>query len=59
MVYPVVKEFEKVNAFFQASKACPDKIVQELDMHYRALRARLYDSRGNAKALSLVDFGRN
>lgn len=53
---PIVTEFERVNAFFQSDKADPNASIVELDLHYRSLNARVYDTRGNQKALSLVDF---
>ena len=54
---PIVTEFERVNAFFQSNKADPDKVVAELNLHFLSIKSRVYDSHGNPKALSLVDFG--
>ncbi|CAK8684938.1 unnamed protein product [Clavelina lepadiformis] len=51
MVAPVIQEFEKVNAFFQASKADPEKMVSELDVHYKTLKQRLYDTRFQSELL--------
>ena len=53
---PGVTEFERVNAFFQSSKANPDKAFGELDLHHRTLESRVYDNRGNQKSLSQIDF---
>lgn len=54
---PVVTEFERVNAFFQSSKANPDKALEELDLHHRSLKSRVHDSRRNQKSVSQIDFG--
>jgi hypothetical protein len=54
---PVVAEFERVNAIFQASSADPDFLVKELTAHYRALKCRVQDNQGNPKSVSQVDFG--
>ena len=54
---PVITEFERVNAFFQSSKANPDKALGELDLHHRSLKSRVYDNCGNQKSLSQIDFG--
>jgi len=54
---PIVKEFESTNTLFQATKANPEDMVQELDILHKALKSRLKDSCGNDLALSLVDFG--
>lgn len=53
----IVKEFEQVNAFFQATNADPEKMVKELDLHYRSLRQRLFYVQGQTLAMSLVEFG--
>ena len=54
---PIVTEFERVNAFFQADKADPNVALDELNCLFRSLKTRVSDSHGNEKALSLVDFG--
>eukprot|EP00795_Rhopilema_esculentum_P002576 gene2576-769_t len=56
-VTPVVSEFEKVNSFFQATNADPEKIEQELDMHYRSLKLRVLDNVGNCLPIEQIDFG--
>jgi hypothetical protein len=54
---PVVSEFERLNATFQAVTADPDFLLKELTMLYETLRSRLYDVRGNPKTVAQIDFG--
>lgn len=54
---PIITEFERVNAFFQSDKADPNVALSELNLHFRSLKARVYDTKGNERAISLVDFG--
>ena len=54
---PVVKEFEEVNALFQATDADPEILVKELNIHYQSLKQRVYDRNGDLLPLSSVKFG--
>ena len=54
---PIVDDFEKTNIFFQASKADPEGMTDELDILYTSMKSRVKDPRGNWLALSLVGFG--
>lgn len=56
-VTPIVQEFESLNCKFQAESCDAEKLFQELNTLQVTLRGRLYDDRGNKKAISLVDFG--
>ena len=55
--YAIVCEFETVNGFFQATKADPQEMFQQLDVHYKGLKSRIYDVRGNKLSLSKADYG--
>jgi hypothetical protein len=54
---PVVAEFERVNSFFQSEKIDPEEMTSVLNQHYQSLRNRIFDSKGQQKSLSLIDFG--
>ena len=54
---PVVKEFDQINKFFQATNADPEAMSQQLNMCYVALKRRVCDDSGNELATSRVDFG--
>lgn len=54
---PIIKEFDQVNCFFQATRADPEEMVKELDILHQSLKQRIKDKTGNTLALSLVDFG--
>ena len=54
---PLVQEFERVNALFQCTNGDPHHLSQSLLLHYHSLYNRLYDSKGNRKMLTNVDFG--
>lgn len=41
---PVVTEFERVNAFFQATDIEANEVVRELNLYYNSLSCRVYDS---------------
>ena len=56
-VTPVIMEFERLNAFFQATDADPQDLEAELSQHQEALRARVYAADGSPRATSSVDFG--
>lgn len=44
-VSPLVSEFERVNAFFQATDADPEEMFTELDTHHKSLRGRVFATR--------------
>jgi len=50
-------EFERSNAFFQATYVDPSELDKEVDMHHRSLRRRLFDRLGHEVSLDRVDFG--
>ena len=54
---PIIFEFEKLNATFQATTADPEKLMKELDMHHQSLRKRLFDANGLSLSLCRVDMG--
>jgi hypothetical protein len=54
---PIVKEFERVNVFFQATQSDPEEIVKQLDILHKSLKQQVIDHRNNVLALSMVDFG--
>lgn len=54
---PIVSEFDRVNSTFQAPKADPQYLINELTLHYRSLYNREYDSDRNCLPLESVDFG--
>lgn len=54
---PVVTEFERVNAFFQATDIDPHEMIKELNLYYCSLRNRVYDSSGLPLPSAKVDFG--
>ena len=56
-ITPIIKEFDKINKFFQATNADPEAMTQQLEMHYRSLRGRVFDIDGNQLSISRVDFG--
>ena len=54
---PIVTEFERVNAFFQATNADPEDMVKELFLLHSTLRFRIYGSGDVLLPTSRVDFG--
>ena len=56
-VLQIVQEFERVNATFQKTNADPFDLCEELRLHHRSLRNRVFDSLGRKKALYEIDFG--
>lgn len=56
-ITPIVQDFERVNALFQATDADPHQLENILDQHYRALKMRLYDGHGNRRGPKNVDLG--
>ena len=54
---PCVQEFERLNAFFQKTKADPHELHNELLMHYKSLESRIYDTDHKKKYIHNVDFG--
>ena len=55
-ITPIVKEFDKINKYFQATDADPEAMSQQLHMHYASLKGRVYDD-GNELSISRIDFG--
>lgn len=55
--YPIVAEFEKVNAMFQSTNADPESLMKELHLHHQSLKSRLYDAAGNSFSMNLIGFG--
>ena len=56
-VSPLVSEFERVNAFFQATDADPEEMFTELNTHHLSLRGRVFNQEGEQLAIENVDFG--
>ena len=56
-VSPLVTEFERVNALFQATDADPEEMSKELLSHSKSLQARINDSDGSPLPIEKVDFG--
>ena len=53
----LVTEFERVNAFFQATEADPEEMHKELLARGKSLRGRFFDGQGRPLAITKVDFG--
>lgn len=54
---PVVSEFERVNAFFQATDIEANEMVKELSLFYNSLNDRVYDSSGVPLPANKADYG--
>ena len=54
---PVVSEFERVNAFFQATNGDPDVCLKELCLYYTSLHNRVYNEKKELLPTDKVDFG--
>ena len=54
---PVVSEFERVNAFFQATDIEANAMVKELNLYYNSLCGRVYSSSGVELPADKVDYG--
>ena len=54
---PVVSEFERVNAYFQATDIEASEAVRELNTYYSSLRGRVYNSSGDILPTERVDYG--
>ena len=54
---PVVQEFERMNSLFQSSGVDPEKLMREVDLHYKSLRQRVFDSRGFQLPVNQMDMG--
>ena len=54
---PVVGEFERVNAFFQATDVDPDVCLKDLCLYHNSLHNRVYSRNGELLPLSGVDYG--
>ena len=55
-VSPLTSDFERVNAFFQATDADLEEMFPELDTHHKSLRGRVFDIEGKQIAIENVDF---
>ena len=53
---PIVKDFEMVNVFFQATSADPEEMTKELDILHRSLRHRIKDKFGASVSLNMADY---
>lgn len=59
-VLPIIQDFEKVNAAFQATNANPVKVFEDLRQLHRSLLVRVYaggSSESNVLPLEKTDFG--
>ena len=56
-VTPIVNEFDRVNAFFQATDLDPDCMIKELNLFYNSLTSRVYLPDGSNVATDKVDYG--
>ena len=56
-VSPIVNEFERVNAFFQATQIDPIDLPRELNLFHSSLRTRLFFANGSNVPIGRVDFG--
>lgn len=54
---PIIAEFEKVNAYFQATNADPQNLDEELKCHHQSLVTRIKNYKGETLPMDLVDFG--
>lgn len=54
---PVITEFERVNAFFQATYIDPNEMMKELSLFYDSLRGRVLSPSGAHLAAENVNFG--
>lgn len=56
-VSTLVSEFDRVNAFFQATDADPEEMHTELHSHNHSLPGRVYDLEGKPLTIEKVDLG--
>lgn len=54
---PVVSEFERMNAFFQATDIEANDMIKELNLYYNSLCGRVYSSSGVELPADKVDYG--
>eukprot|EP00794_Sanderia_malayensis_P009867 gene9867-biopygen8124 len=54
---PIVAEFERVNAFFQATNIDPHDMMKELSLFSDSLKSRVFGREGAQLPLTSVDFG--
>ena len=54
---PVVSEFERINASFQATNADPKRLFDDLNVHYNSLKSRVYNHKNEILSLSSTQFG--
>ena len=56
-VTPIVNEFERINAFFQATDLDPDCMIKELNLFHNSLTSRVYLPDGSHVASDKVGYG--
>jgi hypothetical protein len=49
----LVLEFERLNSFFQQTKAAPLELYQQIFLHQKSLQNRLYDVKRQKKKISI------
>ena len=54
---PLITEFDRVNAFFQATDADPEEMHKELAAHSKSLHGRVFNGQGNPLPIEEVHFG--
>ena len=54
---PIVTEFDKVNAYFQATNIDANELVKQFHFLYESFTGRVYNKKGDALPLDSVDFG--
>ena len=56
-ITPIIQEFERVNACFQATDADPGELEEILDQHYRSLKLRVFSADGEPRQPGTADLG--
>eukprot|EP00794_Sanderia_malayensis_P010381 gene10381-biopygen7566 len=56
-VSPLVTEFERVNSLFQATDVEGEEMEKELTLHYKSLKARMYNEHGELLPANKIEFG--
>lgn len=56
-VSPLVTEFERLNAVFQATDADPEDLVKELLLHHKSLQNRILNKNAELLPVDKIDFG--
>jgi hypothetical protein len=54
---PVVQACERLNSFFQQTRAAPHEMYQQIFLHQKSLQNRPYDAKRQKKNIHQVDFG--